>query len=95
VAVTLAAPAHLDVQGKLMAIQVVAEQEFLVGTPIVFEEAAPNGPFVAVFEDDRETGYSYTLDTSMESHPFQDVVHIKIQQMSPTEKASICSNCTQ
>jgi len=59
-----------------MAIQVVAEQEFLVGTPIVLEGAAPNGPFVAVFEDDGDTGYFYALDTSVEGNPFQDAVHI-------------------
>jgi hypothetical protein len=59
-----------------MAIQVVAEQEFLVGTPIVLEGAAPNGPFVAVFEDDAETAYFYALDTSVEGNPLQDAVHI-------------------
>lgn len=59
-----------------MAIQVVAEQEFLVGTPIVLEGAAPNGPFVAVFEDDGDTGYFYALNTSVEGNPFQDAVHI-------------------
>jgi len=59
-----------------MAIQVVAEQEFLVGTPIVLQGAAPDGPFVAVFEDDGDTGYFYALDTSTEGNPFQDAVHI-------------------
>lgn len=59
-----------------MAIHVVAEKEFLVGDPTVIEGAAPNGPFVAVFEDDGDTGYFYALDRSMEGHPFQDAVHI-------------------
>jgi hypothetical protein len=59
-----------------MAIQVVAEQEFLVGNPIVLEGAAPQGSLVAVFEDDGDTGYFYALDTSVEDSPFQDAVHI-------------------
>jgi hypothetical protein len=59
-----------------MAIQVVAEQEILVGTPIVIEGAAPDGPFVAVFEDDGDTGYFYALDRSAEGNAFQDAVHI-------------------
>ena len=59
-----------------MAIQVVTEQEFLVGAPIVIEGPCPNGPFVAVFEDDGDTGYFYALDTSVEGNPLQDAVHI-------------------
>lgn len=59
-----------------MAIQVVAEREFLVGTPMVLEGSAPNGPFVAVFEDDGDTGYFYALDINVEGNPLQDAVHI-------------------
>ncbi|MHC1743111.1 MAG: DUF2251 domain-containing protein [Syntrophobacteraceae bacterium] len=59
-----------------MAIQVVAEQKFVVGKPIVIEGPAPEGAFMAVFEDDGDTGYFYALDTSLEGNPFQDAVHI-------------------
>ncbi|MGC8493303.1 MAG: DUF2251 domain-containing protein [Syntrophobacteraceae bacterium] len=59
-----------------MAIQVVAEQEFLVGNPIVLEGPAPAGPFAAVFEDDGDTGYFYALDANEEGAPLQDAVHI-------------------
>lgn len=59
-----------------MAIQVVAEQEFIVGKPLVLQGTAPNGPFAAVFEDDGDTGYFYALDTRVEGTPLQDVVHI-------------------
>jgi len=59
-----------------MAIQVVAEREFLVGAPLVLEGAAPDGPFVAVFEDDGDTGYFYALDRSDKDNPFKDAVHI-------------------
>jgi hypothetical protein len=59
-----------------MAIQVVVEQEFLVGSPIVLEGPAPRGSFVAVFEDDGDTGYFYALDASEEGRPLQDAVHI-------------------
>ena len=59
-----------------MAIQVVVEQEFLVGTPIVLEGPAPDGPFAAVFEDDGDTGYFYALDSHEEGNPLQDAVHV-------------------
>ncbi len=47
-----------------------------MGTPIVIEGAAPTGPFMAVFEDDGDTGYFYALDRSVEGNPLQDAVHI-------------------
>jgi hypothetical protein len=59
-----------------MPIQITAEQEFLVGRPTVVEGAAPEGPFVAVFEDDETTGYFYALDTSKEDQPIQDALQI-------------------
>ncbi|NTW35340.1 MAG: DUF2251 domain-containing protein [Syntrophobacteraceae bacterium] len=59
-----------------MAIQVVAEQEYLVGTPTMIEGPAPKGPFMAVFEDDGDTGFFYALDTGVEGNPLQDAVHI-------------------
>jgi hypothetical protein len=59
-----------------MAIQVVAEKEFFVGSPIVLEGRAPCGPFAAVFEDDGDTGFFYALNASLEGNPFQDAVHI-------------------
>ncbi len=59
-----------------MSIQVVAEKEFFVGSPIVLEGRAPSGPFVAVFEDDGDTGFFYALNPSVEGSPFQDGVHI-------------------
>jgi hypothetical protein len=45
-----------------MPIQLTAEQEFLVGQSTVVEGFAPEGPFVAIFEDDETTGYFYALD---------------------------------
>lgn len=59
-----------------MPIQVTAEQEFLVGQPTVVEGPAPEGPFVAVFEDDETTGYFYALDTSKEDQRIQDALQI-------------------
>ena len=49
---------------SLMPIVVTAEQEFIVGSPIVVEAFAPEGNYAAVFEDDEATGYFYALDTS-------------------------------
>ncbi|MGC9197156.1 MAG: DUF2251 domain-containing protein [Syntrophobacteraceae bacterium] len=59
-----------------MAIRVVAEMEFFVGSPIVLEGRAPSGALVAVFEDDGDTGFFYALNASEEKNPFQDAVHI-------------------
>jgi hypothetical protein len=59
-----------------MPIQNTAEHEFLVGQPTVVEGPAPEGPFVAVFEDDESTGYFYALDTSHQSQPIQDALQI-------------------
>ena len=59
-----------------MPIQVVIEQEYLVGQETVIEGAAPEGPIAAVFEDDGTTAYFYALDTSAEKQAIQDAVHI-------------------
>jgi len=59
-----------------MSIQIVARQEFRVGEQVVIQGRAPAGVFSAVFEDDGETGYFYALDTSIESQPILDAVHI-------------------
>ena len=59
-----------------MPITVTAESNLIVGTPLVVEGAAPEGPLVAVFEDDGTTGYFYALDTSTDENPIQDALHI-------------------
>ena len=59
-----------------MPIHVTAEQQLLVGTPLVVEGAAPEGRYVAVFEDDGDTGYFYALDPSSEGNSIQDALHI-------------------
>lgn len=59
-----------------MLMQIVAEQESLVGQPTVVEALAPRGCFGAVFEDDGETGYFYALDTSLKENRIQDSVHV-------------------
>ena len=59
-----------------MSIHVVTEETFLVGQATVVEGPAPEGHFVAVFEDDGETGYFYALDTSVKEQSIQDAVQI-------------------
>lgn len=59
-----------------MPIQVAAERDILVGQATVIEGAAPEGPFVAIFEDDGSTGYFYALDTSSSGQPIQDALQI-------------------
>jgi hypothetical protein len=73
-----------------MPIQITAEQEFLVGQPTVVEGAAPEGSFVAVFEDDEATGYFYALDRSDKDQPIQDALQIyNVTNVTDREKPSI------
>jgi hypothetical protein len=59
-----------------MAAKEVAKQEIHVGKEVVVEGASPSPPFVAVFEDDGETGYFYALDTTRGENPILDALHI-------------------
>jgi hypothetical protein len=52
------------------------EQKIRVGKKVVVEGPSPTPPFVAVFEDDGETGYFYALDNSREDNPIVDALHI-------------------
>ena len=55
----------------------VAEEEIRVGEPVVIEGESPGHPFVAVFEDDGETGYFYALDTNRaDENQIVDALHI-------------------
>jgi hypothetical protein len=47
-----------------------------VGAPFVLEGASPLTNFVAVFEDDGDTGYLYGLDRSGADQPILDALHI-------------------
>lgn len=64
------------VANHLMPITITAESELIVGTALVVEAQAPQEPFVALFEDDGDTGYFYALDTSAAGNPIQDALHI-------------------
>jgi hypothetical protein len=57
-------------------VQTTAQSELHVGTPLVLEGPAPSGAFVAVFEDDGETGYFYAVDPSASDQTIQDALHI-------------------
>ena len=59
-----------------MPANLVAEEEIVVGRKVVIEGPSSTSPFVAVFEDDGETGYFYALDTSREENPIVDALHI-------------------
>jgi hypothetical protein len=73
-----------------MPIIVTGESQLIVGAAIVVEGPAPAGPFVAVFEDDNETGYFYALDTSANDNPIQDALHIyDAHNVSDKEKPSV------
>lgn len=72
-----------------MTIEVVATNDLMVGSPAVIEGGAPKGQFVAVFEDDGQTGYFYALDTSAVGNPIQDALHIyNVSQIADREIAS-------
>ena len=60
-----------------MPAKQVAAEEIRVGEPVVIEGESPTQPFVAVFEDDGETGYFYALDTTRDSeNQIVDALHI-------------------
>jgi hypothetical protein len=59
-----------------MPIQVVAERRLIGGQETVVEGAAPQGSFVAVFEDDGQTGYFYGLEGSQGKNPIRDTLHV-------------------
>lgn len=72
-----------------MSIQLVIEQEIRVGEAVVIEGPAPEGYFLAVFEDDGDTGYFYAVDTSLPENEIQDALHIyNVANVSDREKPS-------
>ncbi|HWX03051.1 DUF2251 domain-containing protein [Collimonas sp.] len=72
-----------------MPIQITAEKTFQVGQPTVVESSAPEGLYVAIFEDDNATGYFYALDASHEVQPIQDALHIyNVANISDRDKPS-------
>ena len=72
-----------------MPIQITAEEEIMVGVSAVVQGGAPESPFLAVFEDDGQTGYFYALDTSVEGQQIQDAVHIyNVESVSDRSRPS-------
>lgn len=59
-----------------MPASIGAESELRVGEATVVESSSPSTSFVAVFEDDGETGYFYAVDFRNDENPIQDAVHI-------------------
>jgi hypothetical protein len=73
-----------------MPIQVTAEEEISVGICSIVEGAAPESHYVAVFEDDGDTGYFYALDPSFDGNPIQDAVHIyNVSNVTDRAKPSV------
>lgn len=72
-----------------MPIYVTAEQQLQVGDPIVIDGAAPEGTYVAIFEDDGDTGYFYAVDTSGQDIVIQDALLIyNVANVTDREKPS-------
>ncbi len=59
-----------------MAIHLVAEDNFLVGAESLLEGASPAGRYIALFEDDAQTGYFYALDLERGQNAICDALHI-------------------
>jgi hypothetical protein len=59
-----------------MPKHVTAKQIFLVGNDTFVNSPAPAGPFLAIFEDDEDTGYFYAIDTRGGDKPIRDAVLI-------------------
>lgn len=69
-----------------MPISVTAKEEILVGRETVIGGPSPQGRFIAVFEDDGETGYFYALDKQAVGNSIQDALHI-YNVMNVTDRA--------
>ena len=54
----------------------VADGTGLVGSQFVLEGPAPSTQYVAVFEDDGETGYFYGIDSTLAEQPILDALHV-------------------
>jgi hypothetical protein len=63
-------------KGRAPAASITVEQDITVGEPVVVDGPSPLTQFAVVFEDDRETGYFYGLDTSQKDNPILDALHI-------------------
>ena len=75
---------------KSMPIQVTAQEEISVGISSVVEGPAPEGQYVAIFEDDGDTGYFYALDPTAEGNPIQNAVHIyNVENVTDRAKPSV------
>ena len=73
-----------------MPIQVTAQKEILVGSKLVVEGVAPEGTFIAIFEDDQDTAYFYAVDTTQENNPIQDALHIyNVKDVTDRTKPSV------
>lgn len=59
-----------------MPPRIVAEDKIVVGEALALEAASPAGRFLAVFEDDGETGYFYAVERAGEELRILDAVHI-------------------
>lgn len=73
-----------------MPVQLVAEETFTVGKPIVIEGPSPCADLGVVFEDDSTTGYLYGLDFSRQEDPIVDAMHIyNVAQVVDRDKPSV------
>ena len=60
-----------------MPLTIVAKETLRVGQPLVVDADSTEGRYVAVFEDDGETGYFYAIDADIEdANPIQDALHV-------------------
>lgn len=58
-----------------MSASIVTQEALTIGQPQVIQSPAPKTSFVAVFEDDGETGYLYACDSSASTF-IVDALHI-------------------
>jgi hypothetical protein len=60
-----------------MPLTIVAKESLRVGQRLVVDAESPAGRYLAVFEDDGETGYFYAVDTDVEdANPVQDALMV-------------------
>ena len=59
-----------------LAASAVTKETIQVGEATVVESDSPVGRYRSVFEDDGQTGYFYSLDTTRSDNPIVDALHV-------------------
>ncbi len=70
-----------------MSASLVTQEQLTIGKAQIIQSPSPNNTFVAMFEDDGETGYFYACDSSIATF-ILDAMHIyNVKEVTHANKA--------